>query len=180
MSQGWNKLLMVKVIWGSWSSWSATITVVPKGDGEKCLVIHYCTLNKVIWKFIAPCISRGYFVLIKWSKVLLKVGPASRIPPYSLGWILNTQNSIHLTIWKMQIHQSTFWTHWSTIIFPRTYDRCLKKISSLLSLTWMASSSSAEQQKNTLSTISKFSKSYGMHTYQWSLSNAPSSLKKIQ
>ena len=49
-----NKLLMVKVIWLSQSSWSAPIIVVPKGDGGKCLVIDYCTLNKVTQKFIWP------------------------------------------------------------------------------------------------------------------------------
>ena len=45
------KLLTAKVIQGSQSSWSATI-VVPKRDGGKCLVIDYCTLNKVTRKFI--------------------------------------------------------------------------------------------------------------------------------
>ena len=49
-----NKLLMVKVIQGSQSSWSDPIIVVPKNDGGKCLVIDYCTLNKVTWKFIWP------------------------------------------------------------------------------------------------------------------------------
>ena len=48
------KLLTTKVIWGSWSSWSAAIIVVPKGDGWKCLVIDYHTLSKVTRKFIWP------------------------------------------------------------------------------------------------------------------------------
>ena len=47
-----NKFLTAKVIWGSQSNWSAPITVVPKGDGEKHLVINYHSLNKVTWKFI--------------------------------------------------------------------------------------------------------------------------------
>ena len=34
-------LLTVKVIQGSRSSWSAPITVIPKGDGGKHLVIDY-------------------------------------------------------------------------------------------------------------------------------------------
>ena len=42
----------------------------------------------------------------------------------------------------------------------------LKRFLLSLLLTWMTSSSSAEQQKNTLTTLNKFSKSYGMHTYQ--------------
>ena len=45
-----NKLLTAKVIWGSWSSWSAPIIVVAKGDGGK-----YCVLNKItkiIWPML--------------------------------------------------------------------------------------------------------------------------------
>ena len=48
------KLLTAKVIWGSRSSWSALIIVIPKGDGGKCLVIDYQVLNKVTRKFIWP------------------------------------------------------------------------------------------------------------------------------
>ena len=55
MGQRWKrKLLTLKVIWGIQSSWSAPIIVVPKGDGGKCLVIDYCTLNKVTRKLIWP------------------------------------------------------------------------------------------------------------------------------
>ena len=49
-----NKLLMANIIQGSQSSWSAPMIVVPKGDGGKHLVIDYCALNKVTWKFIWP------------------------------------------------------------------------------------------------------------------------------
>ena len=45
------KLLTVKVICSSRSSWSVPICVVPKGDGGKQLVIDYCALNKVTRKF---------------------------------------------------------------------------------------------------------------------------------
>ena len=48
------KLLAVKVIHSSHSSWSAPIIVVPKGDGGKCLVIDYRALNKVTRKFTWP------------------------------------------------------------------------------------------------------------------------------
>ena len=48
------KFLTAKVIQESQSSWSAPIIVFPKGDGGKCLVIDYCTLNKVTRKFIWP------------------------------------------------------------------------------------------------------------------------------
>ena len=51
VKNGIEKLLAAKVICSSCSSWSAPITVVPKGDGGKCLVIDYRALNKVTRKF---------------------------------------------------------------------------------------------------------------------------------
>ena len=48
------KLLTVKVIHSSRSSWSALIIVVPKGDVEKHLVIDHRALNKVTRKFTWP------------------------------------------------------------------------------------------------------------------------------
>ena len=48
------KLLAAKVIHSSRSSWSASIIVVPKGDGGKHLVIDYRALNKVTMKFTCP------------------------------------------------------------------------------------------------------------------------------
>ena len=48
------KLLTVKVVRGSRSSWSAPFIVIPKGDGGKCLVIDYRALNKITRKFIWP------------------------------------------------------------------------------------------------------------------------------
>ena len=48
------KLLAAKVICTSYSSWSAPIIVLPKGDGGKCLVIDYRALNKVTRKFTWP------------------------------------------------------------------------------------------------------------------------------
>ena len=49
-----DKLLTTKVIYISFSSWSAPIIVVPKGDGGKCLVIDYRALNKVTRKLMWP------------------------------------------------------------------------------------------------------------------------------
>ena len=48
------KLLAAKVICSNRSSWSASIIIVPKGDGGKCLVISYIALNKVTRKFTWP------------------------------------------------------------------------------------------------------------------------------
>ena len=47
-----NKLLDVKVIHSSHSSWSAPIIIVPKGNGGNHLVISYRALNKVTQNFI--------------------------------------------------------------------------------------------------------------------------------
>ena len=49
-----NKLLDTKVIYSSHSSWSALIIIVLKGDGGKCLIINYRTLNKVTQRFVWP------------------------------------------------------------------------------------------------------------------------------
>ena len=48
------KLLTAQVISGRRSSWSEPIIVVPKGDGEKCLIIDYQALNKITRKCIWP------------------------------------------------------------------------------------------------------------------------------
>ena len=49
------KLLTVKVICSSRSSWSAPIIIVPKGDGGKQLVIDYRALNKGTRKLLGQC-----------------------------------------------------------------------------------------------------------------------------
>ena len=48
------KLLPARVIHSSRSSWSASIIIVPKGDGGKRLMIDYQALNKVTRKFTWP------------------------------------------------------------------------------------------------------------------------------
>ena len=48
------KLLTTKVICTSHSSWSASIIIIPKGEGGKCLVIDYRAHNKVTRKFTWP------------------------------------------------------------------------------------------------------------------------------
>ena len=59
------KLLAAKVICSSRLSLSAPIIVVPKGDGGKCLVINYRTLNKVTKKFTwAHAKGRGHILQI--------------------------------------------------------------------------------------------------------------------
>ena len=48
------KLPTAKGIQSSRSSWTPLIIVVPKGDGEKLLVINYHALNKATRKFTWP------------------------------------------------------------------------------------------------------------------------------
>ena len=80
------KLLTAKVIHSSRSSWSAPITVVPKGDGGKCLVIDYRALNKVTRKFTWPMPKvEDIFFQIEWSYLLHNIGPLSRLPPHTIG-----------------------------------------------------------------------------------------------
>ena len=80
------KLLATKVIHTSHSSWSAPIIVVPKGDGGKCLVIDYRTLNKVTRRFTWPMPKvEDIFFQIKWSYILHHLGSLCRIPSHSLG-----------------------------------------------------------------------------------------------
>ena len=67
------KILTAKVIMGIQSSWSAPITVLPKGDGGNCLVIDYHTLNKVSKKFIWPIPKvEDIFLPVKWHKLFFK------------------------------------------------------------------------------------------------------------
>ena len=59
------KLLTVKVIHSSRSSWSASIIVVPKGDGGKQLVINYRALNKVTRKIYLANAKSGRYLFSK-------------------------------------------------------------------------------------------------------------------
>ena len=66
------KLLTAKVIHSSRSSWSASIIVVPKGDGGKQLVIDYRALKKITRKFTWPMPKSGrYLFQAECSKVFL-------------------------------------------------------------------------------------------------------------
>ena len=92
------KLLAAKVICTSHSSWSAPIIVVPKGDGDKCLVIDYRALNKVTRIFTWP-MPKGYILQIEWSQILHHLRPSHRISSLSLGQIIYTQDSIQFALW---------------------------------------------------------------------------------
>ena len=125
--------------------------------------------------YLAHAKSTGYFLPTKWSKVPLHVESASRIPPYSPGWVLNAQNSIHLTIWRYEYIKVPFGLMQASAYFQELMTGVLKDFSFTIAYL-MTLSSSAEQQKNTLTTLCKFLKCYRMYTYWWNLANATSSL----
>ena len=50
----------------------------------------------------------------------------SWIPSHTFGWIINTQNSIQLTFWEIQICKSTIWTCSGSSIFSGVNDWNLK------------------------------------------------------
>ena len=80
------KLLTAKVICSSRSSWSAPIIVVPKGDGEKQLVIDYHALNKVTRKFTLP--------MPKVEDIFSKLNGAKYFQP----WIYELVTTLYLLI----------------------------------------------------------------------------------
>ena len=68
----------------------STILAVPKGDGGKHLGSDYHALNKVTRKFIWPMPKvEDIFLQLNSAKYFFNIGSTSRIPPYSLGQIIN-------------------------------------------------------------------------------------------
>ena len=119
-----DKLLEAGVIRNSHSSWSAPIIIVPKGDGGKHLVIDYRALNKVTRKFVWPMSKvEDIFPQLNGAKILLHLRLESWIPPHWTDHRLDTKNGIHITIWQIQVLQSTLWIGASTCILPRIDDR---------------------------------------------------------
>ena len=126
------KLLAGRVIWGSWSSWSAPIIVVLNEDGGKGLVIDFTTLNKVTRKCVWPMPNvEDIFFLVKWCKIFFNIGRLSRISPYSFGRIPNSYDFIHLTIWQVWIYQSTFWI----CTVPGYFEKLMTRILNNLNFT---------------------------------------------
>ena len=85
-----------------------------------------CTQQDHTKIYLAYAKGRRIFCPTEWCKLLFHLGTKSRISLHSIGWLFNTQDSLHFTIWKIWIHQSTLCTHTSTCIFPGTHDRCSK------------------------------------------------------
>ena len=94
-----NKLLDAQVIHSSYSSWSAPIIVVPKGDGGKHLVINYRVLNKVTWKFVCKGLKTSFqsWMMLSTSQHSISMLVTSTYP------LMKTipQNSSHISFWKI-------------------------------------------------------------------------------
>ena len=169
---------MVKVIQGSQSSWSTPIIVVPKGDGGKCLVFDYHALNKVTQKFIWPMPNvEDIFSQLNGTKYFSMLDLQAGYHHIPLG-----ESSIHKTAFtspfgKYKYIKVPFGLMQAPAYFEEVMRGVLKDFSFAITYR-MTSLSSAEWQKNTLATSNKFLKSWEMHTYQWSLANAISSLRK--
>ena len=118
-----DKLLEAGVIRNSYSSWSAPIIVVPKGDGGKRLVIDYRALNKVTRKFVWP--------MPKVEDIFSQLNGAKYFSTLDLraGYyhVRLTIDSIPKTAFTSPFGkyecQSTFQTGTGTSVLPRTNDR---------------------------------------------------------
>ena len=88
-----------------------------------------CTRQDHTKIYLAYSKCRRDFCPIKLHEILLNPGSISRISPHPVGWVINTQNSLHLIIWKIWICQGTLWTHSRTCIFLGTHNRCPKRLS---------------------------------------------------
>ena len=104
--------------------------MVPKEDGGKTSS-HWlpCAQQGHTKVYLACAKGRRHFCPTHWHNILLNLGSMSRISQHSIGWVINTKNSLHLTIWKIWIHQSTLLTQTSTCIFLGTHDRFPKGFS---------------------------------------------------
>ena len=116
------------MIQGSWSSWSAPIIVVPKGDGGKCLVIDYYTFNKVTRKFIWP--------MAKVEDIFSQLNGAKYFSTLDLQ-----AGYHHIPLDKSSIPKTAFTSPFGTyeyikvpfglaqapVILPRTHDQNIKR-----------------------------------------------------
>ena len=115
-----NKLLGAQVIHSSHSSWSASIIVVPKRDGGKCIIIDYRALNKVTQKFVWPMPRvEDIFSKLNGAKYFSTLNLHAGYHHISL-YEDSSQNSFYISFWEIQISEGSFWTDTSTSVIPRT------------------------------------------------------------
>ena len=88
-----------------------------------------CTQQDHMKIYLADAKGRRPFFTTEWCKILINLGFMSQISLHPMGWVINTQNRLHFTIWKIWICQITLWTHTDSCIFLGIHDRCLEGFS---------------------------------------------------
>ena len=117
------KLLAAKVICTSCSSWSATIIVVLKGDGGKCLVIDYRALNKVTRKFTWPMPKvEDNFSKLNGATYFTTLDLCTGYHHIPLDKSSIPKTAFNSPFGKFEYVNSPIWTCSSTSILPGTYD----------------------------------------------------------
>ena len=174
-----DKLLMAKVIWGSWSSWLAPIIVVPKGDGGKCLVINYHVLNNVTRKCIQP--------MSKVEDIFSQLNGANYFSMLDLwaGYhhIPLDKSSIPKTMFtsplgKCEYINVPFGLTQASAYFQDLMTGILKDFSFTIACLddIIIFSKMAEKHLSHIKQV--FEKIWEKHTYQWSLANVISSKRR--
>ena len=172
-----SKLLIVKVIQESHSSWSASIIVVLKEDEGKHLVIDYHALNKVMQTFIwtMPKVEDIFSQLneAKYFSTLHLWAGYHHIP---LDEFSIPQTAFTSLFGKYEYIKVHFALMQAPLYFQELMTGVLKDFS--FAITYLDDIIIISRTANTSTTLSKFSKNYRMHIYWWNLANATSSLKK--
>ena len=122
--------------------------------------------------------GRRLYFPTQWHEIFLNSQSMSRISPHPIGWVINTHNSLHLTIWKIWICQGTLRTHSSTCIFPGTHDRCPERLSFCYCLPGQYNHFQQECRGIPRPHQAIYWKNYKILTYQWNSANATSLPKR--
>ena len=121
------KLLTVKVICSSRSSWSAPIMVVLKGDRGIHFVINYRALNKVTKKFAWPMPKvEDIFSKLNGAKYFSTLDLRPGYHHISLDKSSIPKNSLQSTLWKIWVCQGFFQISTSFGIFSTINDQNLE------------------------------------------------------
>ena len=172
-----NKLLTANVIWGSQSNWSASIIVVPKVNGGKCLLIDYFALNKITREFIWPMPKvediflqlngTKYFSTLKLQTGYCHILDESLIPKTAFTSSFGKYKYIKVPF-RLAQAPAYFQELITSVLkdFPFTIAYLDEKIIT------------AGLQRNTYTTSHRFLKNYRMLNYPWNSANATSLPKR--
>ena len=174
-----NNLPTTKLIWRSWSSWSAPIIDVPRGDGWKCLVIDYHALNKVTWKFIWPMLKvEVNFSQLNETKYFSMLDLQAGYHHIPLDELSIPKTAFTSPFGKYEYITVTFGLMQAPVYFKNswqvsqrlTYWQVFFHLDDIVIFSRMA--------EEHLSHIKHIFENWGKHSYQWSLANVISSQRK--